>query len=567
MALTITHTKINAITDWTQAQLDAQIALGNFPPGTLLADITLPSDWNANHTLSGSIAWGEVTGTLSNQTDLQNALNAKVTGPASSTDNAVVRYDGTTGKLAQNSGITIDDNNAFANVDAITFNTSPTTAAGTGILRWNSTEGVLEFGTAFTSNVIQIGMESIIRARNNTGSTITNGTPVYVSGATGNRPTIAMADASVASTSETILGLVTADIANNADGPVTTFGIVRDLNTSGYSEGVILWLSETTGQLTSVKPALPAIAIRVGVVTKSHITQGEILVNPDIVTLDPADIISGMNATKIADGTVSNAEFQYLNGVTSAIQTQIDGKISDPSPSNGSILKNIRGSAVWVDESFIHDMCLSRTTVNGLTLQQTSGAGASATTKASDEADHVGIVQLETGTTTTGYGRHLNSDGVFTIVGATGKTARVRAMVKIPTLATGAEDFDAFIGFGDLSGASRVSARNAVGILHNSSYANFQLIKVDGAGGTPVYVDTGIPVTANTWYDLEVEVDMHATDTSVAYRAYIDGVQVGSGTDVNSGNHAIVFCYIVKFAGTTERTMLVDRIEWDTRTT
>lgn len=31
-------------------------------------------------------------------------------------------------------------------------------------------------------------------------------------------------------------------------------------------------------------------------------------------------------ATKIADGTVSSAEFQYLNGVTSAIQTQLDGK-------------------------------------------------------------------------------------------------------------------------------------------------------------------------------------------------------------------------------------------------
>lgn len=77
MALTITHSKTNNVTDWTQADLDAQIALGNFAPGTLLADITLPSDWNANHALSGSIAWGEITGTLSSQTDLQTALNGK----------------------------------------------------------------------------------------------------------------------------------------------------------------------------------------------------------------------------------------------------------------------------------------------------------------------------------------------------------------------------------------------------------------------------------------------------------------------------------------------------------
>lgn len=37
-----------------------------------------------------------------------------VTGPASSTDNAVTRFDGTTGKLLQNSAVTIDDNGVLA---------------------------------------------------------------------------------------------------------------------------------------------------------------------------------------------------------------------------------------------------------------------------------------------------------------------------------------------------------------------------------------------------------------------------------------------------------------------
>lgn len=39
-----------------------------------------------------------------------------------------------------------------------------------------------------------------------------------------------------------------------------------------------------------------------------------------------ATLSSNVNATKIADGSVDNTEFQYLNGVTSAIQTQIDSK-------------------------------------------------------------------------------------------------------------------------------------------------------------------------------------------------------------------------------------------------
>jgi hypothetical protein len=50
----ITHAKSNTLTDWTQAQLDAQIALGNFPAGTTLADIVLPSDWNAGHVIAES---------------------------------------------------------------------------------------------------------------------------------------------------------------------------------------------------------------------------------------------------------------------------------------------------------------------------------------------------------------------------------------------------------------------------------------------------------------------------------------------------------------------------------
>lgn len=36
---------------------------------------------------------------------------------------------------------------------------------------------------------------------------------------------------------------------------------------------------------------------------------------------------TGINANKLADGSVSNAEFQYLDGVTSAIQDQLDSKV------------------------------------------------------------------------------------------------------------------------------------------------------------------------------------------------------------------------------------------------
>ena len=49
-------------------------------------------------------------------------------------------------------------------------------------------------------------------------------------------------------------------------------------------------------------------------------------------------IPTGIAATKIADGTISDTEFQYLNGVSSAIQTQLDAKQA-----------TITGSATTID--------------------------------------------------------------------------------------------------------------------------------------------------------------------------------------------------------------------------
>jgi hypothetical protein len=69
MTITVKHLKTNGVIDWTQADLDAQITAGNFAPGTTLADIVLPSDWNDDHDLTG-------LGTMAEQ----DANNVTITG-------------------------------------------------------------------------------------------------------------------------------------------------------------------------------------------------------------------------------------------------------------------------------------------------------------------------------------------------------------------------------------------------------------------------------------------------------------------------------------------------------
>lgn len=82
-----------------------------------------------------------------------------------------------------------------------------------------------------------------------------------------------------------------------------------------------------------------------------------------ITNIEDANIKAGaaIDAAKIADGTVSNAEFQYLNGVTSSIQTQLSSKVSGPGSSVDNTLPRfdgttgaiIQGSAIVVDDANI----------------------------------------------------------------------------------------------------------------------------------------------------------------------------------------------------------------------
>jgi hypothetical protein len=53
---------------------------------------------------------------------------------------------------------------------------------------------------------------------------------------------------------------------------------------------------------------------------------GTLVGTGDTASVSNTMLGTGIAATKLADGSISNTEFQYLNGVSSAIQTQLDAK-------------------------------------------------------------------------------------------------------------------------------------------------------------------------------------------------------------------------------------------------
>mgnify|MGYP001027044528 CR=1 FL=1 len=181
--------------------------------------------------------WGSISGTLSNQTDLQDALDAK----APILD---ATFTGTT---------TIPS----ADITTADFN-----AAGLGgELSWNNQEKTLNLATGSGAGadevVIQVGQEVVLYAKNKSNVNMTNGQVVLVSGTSGQEPSIELAQADTVANARRAIGVITQDIDDNASGFVTLIGKVRglELDDNTFSLGEVVYLSSTVaGGITTVQP-------------------------------------------------------------------------------------------------------------------------------------------------------------------------------------------------------------------------------------------------------------------------------------------------------------------------
>jgi hypothetical protein len=114
---------------------------------------------------------------------------------------------------------------------------------------------------------------------NETGTTIPKQSVIYINGGHGNRPTVALAQANTEGTSSKTYGLVLEDISDQSLGTVLVSGafIQADTDQYGATAGTALWLSPTTaGAMTITKPTAPNHLVYMGLIVRSHPTQGVI---------------------------------------------------------------------------------------------------------------------------------------------------------------------------------------------------------------------------------------------------------------------------------------------------
>jgi hypothetical protein len=217
-------------------------------------------------------------------------------------------------------GPAIQNNNSVV-TDYIDLSESPAPTSKTRRLAWNTTDQTVNLGMDYGVTQ-QIGQETYARVGNTTGSTIPNGTVVGFAGATSNALLVAPYLADGSQPTLYILGIMTHDLPDSGQkGYCTTWGFVRDLDTSAFSPGDLLYASPTVaGALTNTKPTAPDNVIPLAACITSNATTGIIFVRPTIQQMQYYGVF-----TKTTDQSpaVINTEYlltfdntQISNGVT-----------------------------------------------------------------------------------------------------------------------------------------------------------------------------------------------------------------------------------------------------------
>lgn len=168
--------------------------------------------------------------------------------------------------------------------DSFQVNTNAAVTPVIGNISWNSADQTLNIGMEY-GVIQQVGEETYARVANFTGVTIPNGTVV---GFTGAVPDSALSVAPYLANGATntlyVVGVMTHDLPDSGDkGYCTVWGFVRDLNTSAFTLGDILYASPTVaGGLTNIKPTAPNNVVPIAAVLQVSATDGVIFVRPTI---------------------------------------------------------------------------------------------------------------------------------------------------------------------------------------------------------------------------------------------------------------------------------------------
>lgn len=196
---------------------------------------------------------------------------------------------------------------------------------------------------------------------------------------------------------------------------------------------------------------------------------------------------------------------------------------------------------------------LPTTTVpHGIFLANVSGAGAAVANIAPVNASsQIGVVDLQSGTTTTGMSRIISGSSNYLPGGGSFTQEWV---TYIPTASDGTDTYAVQWGSFD---TNTISPTNAVGLVYSTATSpNFLTQTSDNSTRTTTTSSTAVPIA--TWFRITMIVN--AAGTSVSW--YLNDVLIGTNTTniptAAGRSTKTAQCMILKSAGTTSRSVYVD---------
>ena len=443
------------------------------------------------------------------------------------------------------SNITVNDEYTFPSNDG---------SAGQAIITDGS--GNLSFGSAVASSADST--ESVhIHVKNTSGSQILKGTPVYVTGETGNSGKIEIAPADASDSSKMpALGLLESTLDNNSEGFCVQGGLLEGLATATI-DGTSTTANDTVyvkagGGLTMTKPTGSNLIQNIAKVVRVHASNGSLVVSSILRTNDVPNLTTGK--IWVGDGNTVESTVVHLDegnermgiGTTSPF-TKLDvagnAKISDnlaigslstvPTASLGralniQVLANSSGTTVaqWLD--------IDRTITTNSTSAFTYGMvlrNASTTTSTANDGNIYGAQII---------GRHQGTGGINSAMGVRG-TADIDTTGNITATGTlwGAYN-DAQVTNGSVtftnSGIFGTSSRAQV---LGSGTVNISSQGIVGIGA--VGVINNVNATVNRVVGGEFELDLQNGTTNKAHVVSLNTFNIVSPTNLSIDEFAYIY--------------------------
>ena len=302
------------------------------------------SDWAV---FNGSV-WQKI-----DNTDLVTSVNG-YTGAVNLTYTDVGAFPATsttgTGNVVLATGAT-QAHPTISDYEVFTSTTPPSYAEGR--VWFDSGNHTLAQYNDVTNNIVHLGEEVQLKVINNTGSSIPNGSPVYITSTSSGQtyPNIALAKADTLATSN-VIGLTNGAIANGQAGYVTTIGLLNPANTGTFTVGDVLYLSPySAGQIMNTLPPT-GYPVRLGIVAYSNNPNGAIYITKTNVYSLAANIVGtvavangGTGATTLT-GYVKGSGTSAMTASSTIPTTDLSGTVSNAQLANSSITINGNATAL-----------------------------------------------------------------------------------------------------------------------------------------------------------------------------------------------------------------------------